>query len=40
MVTEVGGKTAADLVREKNPAKASFIEQYIVAPLKSANLMV
>jgi ankyrin repeat protein len=35
------GKTPADLAREeKHPSTASYIEQYISAPTKSANLMV
>jgi ankyrin repeat protein len=35
------GKTPADIARHsKHPATASFIEQYGMAPIKSANLMV
>jgi hypothetical protein len=34
------GKTPADIARTEYPATASYIEQYISAPIKSANLMV
>jgi hypothetical protein len=34
------GETPADLAREKFPVTAAFIEQYGMAPIKSANLMV
>jgi hypothetical protein len=34
------GKTPADIAREKYPATASYIEQYGMAPIKSANLIV
>jgi ankyrin repeat protein len=35
------GNTPSDLAREfKHPAIASLIEQYGMAPIKSANLMV
>jgi hypothetical protein len=33
-------KTPADYAREKYPATALLIEQYSMAPIKSANLMV
>jgi ankyrin repeat protein len=35
------GETPADVARqEEHPATASLIEQYSMAPIKSANLMV
>jgi ankyrin repeat protein len=38
---DIYGQTPADRAREgKHPSTASYIEQYVNAPTKSANLMV